>query len=274
MMNEELARVFGTGVELRDRVHQHLVRDAFIKSATAEGVHLGRLSDADVLDAYNSFQREVASRELEQAKHAELDRVGRSLARHLFVKIAQPLPVSLGELDPHTLQALWGQIPSGGPAQSVMHAALRQSPIEMAEQLAARGVDPAAIQAELRAVGVRPDVISTLFGKDSRVLEAFKAEGMPHAATYGALPKQPVISPELMVRLQNAGLAPGAAQAAETGLARYSPFGMMKALKGGQWGTVARKVAPIAGGLAAFKWLTDRKREQEQAAHPLGAMGG
>jgi hypothetical protein len=61
----------------------------------------------------------------------------------------------------------------------------------------------------------------------------------------------------------------GTAPKEEGLLSKLSPVGLGQAIKGGKWGTVAGKLAPIGAGLLGLRWLANQRRERQAAGAPL-----
>lgn len=100
-MNRELARIYGTDQPVWERVREGNIRRAFVKTATAEGIDLAKLSDWDALVAFDTFRTLHAREESKQAKTAEAVRIGRHIARDMVKRALGEnvgLPLSSDEL--------------------------------------------------------------------------------------------------------------------------------------------------------------------------------
>jgi hypothetical protein len=128
-------------------VKEAAYRDAFTKLAAEEGIDLTKLSDIDLANEYSAFCGQLKIAEIQQAKFAEFERVGRALARHWFYKAAAEaaaLPLSL-EQQIAELQGL--DLPPDVLEQGVQNLSAQKAQIAAGRAEALR----AARQAEMTA---------------------------------------------------------------------------------------------------------------------------
>lgn len=275
-MDLQLAHIFDLDRPVSERNEEHLLKEAFVKSASAAGVDLSTFNDNAVVGLFGQYVGLYQLRKEQMAKEAQAVQMGRLLAHRMWKAAA-------GEsfVDPDLVSEFTKHInpKTGVTLPPAIMSDLQKDPLKITQAMHATGhLDSATTEALLtHATGdaqAARRLVQT-WGKDPGIAM--------RRAQYGAYAKG--FTPGVRAAAPSAEEAflklKGLVAPAEEGLmARFGPSGIGKALSAGDWGQVARRGGPLALGALGLGWLWKRKNEADRermmasAGVPMPGMAG
>lgn len=269
-MDPVLARMFDLDRPTMERVEDLLLQRNFVKTASAEGYDLNRLPDGAIGKMWGSYLADYNAQKRYMAKEAEAVRIGRELARRMargwIQKHAQAQAEALRKLDPDYIDRIirfLGQTPD---AQKL----LRQNP-NVLENLALGGLDEKRLMDLSTLATQDPDTtkfwVEQMKKKHGPDLAQRQMEYATHRAGWKAPGTRiPLKDQEVFKNVMGTmgeDMKPSMLQ-------QFSPAGIGQAIKGKQWGSVAKKLGPIGlAGAGALYMLGNRsERNVMQNATP------
>jgi len=270
-VNPKLAQIFGTDRPWADRIAEERLMLQFTKSAEAEGVNLGDLSDADVLRTFDAFKQVKIAENTTERKTASLMRFGQLLAHRVARR---------------SRQIRFDKIASGKVANDVhtVNAFLADAALDPDAALKTLGGSPHAALSKItdwvRSGLISPKNADALFQIATKNVSAMdpavhatnlkdwqKAWGESGSAAHAAQVGTPKPDFDMSPREVHEKIRGGASGGGGF-WQKWGPSGLLDAAKKGKWGTVGRKaLLPAAGVLGIGALMGDRNKEQ-------AALGG
>ena len=281
-MDFQLARIFGIDKTSSQRDQDRLLKEEFVKSASASNIDLSSLDDDSVAGLFGQYTGLYQLRQEQLQKEAQAVEMGRLLAHKIagqmikeafdaeswgLLKFAQAEMYNAVE---PLLQHIWKDPEAAGEFLK------RVGGPPGLEGLVSKGVllpEQAAGIAQMAAgaSGIEPTALTAL---QSGYAKKFREGG---AAARVGLKSQ---AQEASKGLTGAKAMEAFAPAEEGLMARFGPAGIGKALSAGDWGQVARRAGPLALGGLGLGWLwkkkteADRERMMASAGVPMPGYAG